>query len=196
MSNFFQLIVLFFVIFDPPASFLVFFSASSLHHIKERKKMALYAFSVAFGLSMAVLIFGNGLLRLFSTSIHEFKVAGGILLLILGVKMALGKPLTDLHESKGNSNKAIAALIGTPLLTGPAAITAIIIAVQDYGRVLTGCAVSIVLLVALIMLYYSDKLYDYVGSSVIQILSTILGLITVAWGVRFVTSGLLVIFGW
>lgn len=185
-----QLIILFIVIFDPLASFAVFYIATSNLSGKERNKIAILALIVAGLLSYAVLIFGKGLLDLFNTSIQDFRVASGIILGILGIKMTLGHSLTNLDQLKDNSAYAIAAIIGTPLLTGPAAITSIIVNVSDYGIVVTGLAITIVLLFIGLLFFQSSRINRLIGTMVIQVLSTFLGLITVAWGVKFVRDGL------
>lgn len=188
-----QLVVLFFVIFDPFASLMVFIVASANMDKKERRITASLAVLVAAILSFLVLLFGQNLLNLFSTNIDEFRIAGGIILGILGVKMTLGLPLTHMDEVKNSSGRAIASIIGTPLLTGPAAITAIIITVNDYGKFVTGIAIAIVLgLSALI--FCLAHIINKLGKTTIQVTSTILGLITLAWGVKMITNGLLAIF--
>ena len=191
-----QLIILFAVIFDPLASFAVFFTATRSMGLHERQRTATYALLVAGGLSLAVLLLGDRLLGLFSTTLDEFRVAGGIVLGILGVKMALGLNLNNIEHAKNKSGRAIAAIIGTPLLTGPAAITAIIVSVQDNGRMITGIALLAVLAVTAIIFYQAEKVNKLFGKDLIQILSTILGLVTIAWGVKFVMTGIVnILFG-
>ncbi|MDD5253804.1 MAG: MarC family protein [Candidatus Nanoarchaeia archaeon] len=192
---FIQLIILFVVIFDPLASLAVFFSATSSMKKKDRQKTATYAVLVAGLLSLMVIVLGETLLELFSTNIEEFRIAGGIILGILGIKMALGGSLSNNKEKlKGDSARAIAAIIGTPLLTGPAAITAILVAINDYGRFLTGMSVLIVLTFTVILFYQSERIHKFIGKTTIQTVSTILGLITIAWGVKFITIGIKAIF--
>lgn len=188
-----QLILLFTVIFDPLASLIVFFTASEGMKPKERRNTAILSIFVASGISLLVLLLGENLLSLFNTNIDEFRIAGGIILGILGIKMALGIPLTKIEEFKNNSGRAIAAIIGTPLLTGPAAITAIIISVHDYGIVLTGLATGIVLGLTAFVFYQAEKVRNLFGKTSIQVVSTILGLITLAWGVKFIILGILAI---
>ncbi|MBM3200089.1 MarC family protein [Candidatus Woesearchaeota archaeon] len=189
-----QLVILFFVIFDPPASLIVFLVASSNMDKHERKVTATLAVTVAALLSYLVLLLGQSLLTIFSTNIEEFRIAGGIILGILGIKMALGLPLANLDEAKNSSGRAIASIIGTPLLTGPAAITSIILAVNDYGRIKTGLSICIVLAISAVMLYKADMIHKILGKTSIQVSSTVLGLITLAWGVKLVSHGLLAIF--
>lgn len=190
VDPFFQLLVLFFVIFDPLASFVVFTVATNRMESREKKITALIAVLVATTLSFLVLLFGQNLLDLFSTEINEFQIAGGIILGILGVKMVLGYSLTNVDQLKNNSGWAVASIIGTPLLTGPAAITSIILSVHDYGRAVTGSAIGVVLLGTAVLFYNAEKVSKVLGKIFIQVISTILGLITLSWGVKYILQGL------
>lgn len=185
-----QLVVLFFVIFDPFMSFAVF-SAVTLHMTKrERLRTAILGIIVAALISYAVLLVGERLLTLFNTNMNDLKIAGGIILGLLGVKMALGQPISEGGEGNEKSARAIAAIIGSPLLTGPAAITAILISVHDYGRPVTAVAVGIVLVFTGILLAQATMVNRVAGKTPIQVMSTILGLITVSWSVTFIRQGL------
>ena len=190
-----KLVILFFVIFDPLASFAVFLTASASMSKAERRETAMLAIFVAAVLSFSVLILGENLLWIFNTTIDEFRVAGGIILGILGIKMSLGLPLAHLGEMKNDSRKAIAAIIGTPLLTGPAVITATIVTVKDYGPEITGLAIAIVLFSIGILFIQAERLKKILGTTTIQVLSTILGLVTLSWGIKFITTGLKAIIG-
>lgn len=185
-----QLVVLFFVIIDPLATFAVYFSLTRDMPPRERNRVATLGLSVAAGLSLVVLLLGPSLLVLFSTTADQFKVAGGIVLGLLGLKMALGGSLEGGDETKERSAQAIAAVIGTPLLTGPATITAIIVSVQDDGLVPTALAVAVVLLFTALLFAAAPLVARFVNRTFVQVTSTLLGLITLAWGVRFVVEGL------
>jgi len=91
---------------------------------------------------------------------------------------------------KKNSARAVAAIIGTPLLTGPAAITTIMISVNDFGMLITGLAVAIVLAISALMFYQANLVHRILGQATLQVISTILGMITIAWGVKFIRIGL------
>lgn len=185
-----QLIILFLVIFDPFASLVIFLVATEKVHAEERRRIANTAVSVAAAVSALFLIFGTAVLNLFNTSIKEFQVAGGIVLGILGVKMVLGYSLARVEELKNSTGWAIASIIGTPLLTGPAAITAIIVSVNDYGRMVTAVALALVLVLTTLLFYNAGRIDKILGRTSIKVISTILGLITLSWGVKYVLSGL------
>jgi multiple antibiotic resistance protein len=188
-----QLTVLFLVIFDPLASLAVFFSATAKMKKTERKRIAFLAVSVASIVSLVFLFFGQDMLSLLNTTLDEFRVAGGIVLIILGIKMALGHP-PGADNLKSDSGIAVASIIGTPLLTGPAAITAIIISTHDFGLSVTGLALVAVLLLTAFLFFEAEKVRKYFGDTSVRLLSTVMGLVTIAWGVRFIASGLQAIF--
>lgn len=191
-QSFIQLFVLFLVIIDPLASFMMFFTASDGMKDRERRKMAYYAILLAAGLSLVVILFGQKLLTLFSTNIEEFKVAGGIVLGILGIKMILGGEDTE-HIEHGKKGRAVAAIIATPMLTGPATITAIIIAVKEQGMMMTSLAVGIVLLITAILFLLAKYIRRFISETAVHVVTTILGLITLAWAVKFITEGLVIL---
>ncbi|MBI2134371.1 MarC family protein [Candidatus Woesearchaeota archaeon] len=185
-----QLVILFFVIFDPFVSLAVFVIATKNMGNKERNLVAALAVIVAAIISLVVLALGNSFLMLLSTSLEDFRVAGGIILGLLGIKMVWGQSLVNDATIKGSSGRAIAAIIATPLLTGPAAITAIIISVNDHGHAITGAAVGFVLGISALMFYQATNIQKALGNTTLQVISTILGLITIAWGVKFIRLGL------
>jgi len=185
-----QLVILFTVIFDPLSSFAVFTASTATMTAAEKKKTALYAVLAAAAMSYTILLVGAPLLNLFSVSISDFKIAGGIILAIFGIQMTIGQSMGDGGIKNASSVPAVAAIIATPLLTGPAAITAIIAAVNDYNIYVTGAAITIVLLITAAMFSLPTRWINKIGKTPIQFTSVIMGMITLAWGVRFIKEGL------
>jgi len=185
-----QLVILFTVIIDPLSSFAVFTSSTASMTAEEKKRTARYAVLAAAIMSYAVLLVGEPLLRLFSVSISDFKIAGGIILAIFGVQMTLGQSMGQTGVKQGTSVPAVAAIIATPLLTGPAAITAIIGAVHDQGMLVTAIAVTIVMAITAVMFSLPTRVINKIGKTPIQFASVIMGMITLAWGIRFIKDGL------
>jgi multiple antibiotic resistance protein len=184
-----QLVILFTVIIDPLSSFAFFTASTAAMTAPEKKRTARYAVLAAAAMSYAILFIGAPLLTLFSVSISDFKIAGGIILAIFGVQMTLGQSLGG-KIKEGASVPATAAIIATPLLTGPAAITAIIAAVHDSGMAVTGVAITIVLVFTAVLFALPTKIVKRIGTTPIQFVSVIMGMITLAWGIRFIKEGL------
>lgn len=191
-----SLIILFFVIIDPLTSFVVFFVSTKGFDKKTKMKIAILSVLLATIISYLVLFFGNNLLQIFSTDINSFKIAGGIILVILGINMSLGKSFNDIEKMEGDSVHAVASIIATPLISGPATITAIIISSSDFGKLLTGAAIGIILIIIAILFYLSIRYHNITNKAktTIQVITTIMGLITLAWGVNYILSGIQVVF--
>ncbi len=185
-----KLTILFFVIFDPLASMLVFFSATGGMEPRERMKTAFMSIFVAASISYVFLFFGEKTIYLFGVTMNDFKAASGIILNILGIKMISGLSFTQEDMMKKTSSHAIASIIGTPLLTGPAAITTIIISVRDYGKAATGASIAIVLVLTAVLFIMSSKLKKVLNETTIRVLTTFLGLVTISWGVKFIREAL------
>lgn len=196
LSELISLTILFFVIIDPLTSFVVFFVSTKGFNNNAKIKIAILSVLLATFISYLVLFLGQNLLTIFSTDINSFKIAGGIILLILGINMSLGKSFNDLEKMEGDSVHAVASIIATPLISGPATITAIIISAADFGKLLTGAAIGIILAIIGILFYLSIRFHDVTSKAktTIQVVTTIMGLITLAWGVNFIISGIQEIF--
>lgn len=190
LENLLQLIVLFFVIIDPPLSFAVFSVATRGQSNKKKINIASVAISFALLISYTFLFFGGHILKLFSTNIDNFRVAGGIILAIYGTRMALGRTSAIIEKSHKNSVKAIAAIIATPLISGPATMTAIVVSTHDYGMFVTGIAVGIILALTGLLLFLSIWTIKWINETAIQVATTFMGLVTLSWGITFIRGGL------
>jgi multiple antibiotic resistance protein len=185
-----QLLVLFFVIFDPLLSIGVFVAATKQMKQAEKHRLALLSVGLASLLSFLFLFFGLKVLAVFNTTLDSFQVAGGIVLVMLGLSMVLGKAAQNLDTTEKGAPSGIVAIIATPLLTGPAAITAIILSTGDFGLVTTGTALGIVLAVTAVVFFYADAVFKILGATTVRVLSTIFGLVILSWAVDFIRMGL------
>ncbi len=189
-----QLVLLFLVIFDPLASLSVFVSSTGKKSIHVQHRIAIISVLVAGLISFVVLLLGNTLLTLFDTTIDDFKIAGGIILVLLGINMVMGKSIVEETTIKDSSAPAIAAIIGSPILAGPASITTIIISIHEYGRFATGVSIVIVLAITGLIFWFGPEIHKRLGETFEKVMSAILGLVTISWGVRFIREVILKVF--
>ena len=176
-----------FIIVDPFVSGAFFVSyCKDIVDEKEKNKALWTAILVAAALLFIFLFSGLFLLNILGITFSGFKIAGGILLLILGVTTVLG---IDFGSKKDNM-KSAAILIGTPLLSGPGALTTIIILSNDYGYFIPGVAALLVIIVSFFILKYTDKAVKLIGTDILQVLSKVLGLLLAALAVDFIHQGI------
>ena len=194
IETYIQLVILFLVIFDPLASLSVFVSSTNKKSAYEQHRVAILSVLVAGIISFIVLLLGSTLLTLFDTTIQDFKIAGGIILILLGINMVMGKSIVEESVMKESSAPAIAAIIGSPILAGPASITTIIISAHEYGQIPTGISILIVLFITGLIFWFGAEIHRKLGETFEKVMSAILGLVTISWGVRFIREVLVEIF--
>jgi multiple antibiotic resistance protein len=149
------------------------------------------------GILLVALLIGELVLEFFGISIHSFRVAGGILLLLMSITMLFGNkdtPAPD-ESADGDATSSIAIVpLSTPLLAGPGAISTVILdahkghglghyAVMGFVIALLG---FIVWLTFLIAPWISQRL-GHIGSSVF---SRLMGLLLAAIAVEFIAGGM------
>ena len=189
MLQYIQAFVLLLMIMDPLVSIAAFLTMTKKIKEKEKKSIATKAVLVAAIPFFIFLVFGSLALTLLNVDIGTFKAAGGVVLLILGIQYALGVSLPK-DKEKTSDGSAIAAVIGTPLITGPATISAVIILTNDYGNVVTAVSGIAALFVVWVTLMLGSRISRLLGRTGMSVLSTMMGLVSIAWGVSFIKEGL------
>ena len=119
--------------------------------------------------------------------ISAFRIAGGVILSILGIQTSLGISLTKVEAS---DEDAIAVLIGTPMLTGPGVITAIILQAADTPLLPLFFAVLGVVTASWLIIRYSPYLTKALGQRLISVVGKIMGLLLLTRGIQNIVLGL------
>ncbi len=153
---------------------------------KERNKNVDGAVLIAAILLFIFLFFGTRILQYFGISIDSFKIAGGIILLIIGIKIVLG---LSLREERAKKYEIAAVPLATPLITGPAVITVILLLVNEFGYLLTLIASLLNLLITWVVLRQTALLFRLFGRQGSGIIARIMGLILIALAVEFIKQG-------
>ncbi|HJK29193.1 MAG TPA: hypothetical protein O0X76_03835, partial [Methanocorpusculum sp.] len=177
---------------------------------KEVLKQAGIATSVAGVLMLVFLVFNDVIFSILNIELDSFKVAGGIILFILGLQIVLGLEIGGkaAHEARaeqardgaellpGTVRKSMAGvIIGTPIMCGPGTITTVMIIGSEYGILITAVAIILSLLVIWMILAFSSRITAVLGETVIVILSKIVGLLLTAIAVHTIWSGVVGLIG-
>jgi multiple antibiotic resistance protein len=187
-----QAFILLIVIIDPPISMTAFHSLTKNMGKEQRMQAAFKAVLVAAIPLFLFIAAGNILLELLSVDMSTFKAAGGLILILLGAQLSLGFSLrNDDVKKETKTVGAIASIVGTPLITGPATISAAVILSNEMGMMIASLSALCALFVAYIALRLSGPILTRLGVTGSRILSNMLGLITIAWGMAFIKEGLL-----
>jgi multiple antibiotic resistance protein len=175
-----------FIILDPFVSLTVFIGMTYKAKKEEIHKAAFTASSVAFVLLFVFLLIGTAILTSLGIDFASFKIAGGLILLIMGVQQVLGLEFKKSHESITTA----AVVIGTPLLAGPGAISTTMILSKEYGFWIPFIAICLVCFITYLMLYFAEGLHKIIGPHLVEIGSRVLGLLLAAIAVTFIRDGI------
>jgi multiple antibiotic resistance protein len=177
-----------FVILDPILSVPIFAGMTKGQSSREIHKQAFIAVAVAGVLMYIFLIFNTVIFEILGLTLSTFQIAGGILLFLLGMEMALG---IELCKSKDRSPTAAGVVIGTPLLCGPGAITTVMLLSKDYGILIPFIAITLCLAATWVILYFSAGIQRILGTVVTDIMGKVLGMLVAAIAIRIIFSGII-----
>ena len=178
-----------FLILDPFASVPMFINITNGLDNRTIKTYADKAIVVAAILLFMFILIGDKLMDIFGVTMDSFRVAGGIIFLMMAVELVFSLKLSKIDDQKG----AKWAIIASPILTGPGVITTAILISSKYGIATVMVASTIALVTTWVILRESDLIMRLVGEQALSILTKIIGLFIAAMGVESIFSGSL---GW
>ncbi len=187
MSTFVTLLV----ILDPPGAIPIFLALTGSLPSAAKRAAARRASLVALLVIASFAVFGRQILNYLHISVPALQGAGGLLLLIVALQLLTGAE-SEQHADAG-VNVALVPL-GTPLLAGPGAIVATMLAVQradgPWGLVSVGLALVAALGVVWLTLRYAGLLGRVLHKSGIVLVTRIAGLLLSAIAVQMVADSI------
>lgn len=184
--NLVKAILVLFVVVDPFGNIPIFMSLTDKMTKTQRRKVFNTATLVGVILLLVFSFAGQEILSIFGISIFSFEVAGGILLLIISIKILISGSLEDMSESPESMG---AVPIAMPLLVGPGAITTTIFNLQSYGIAVAAISVFIVLLLTWFILRYVDLVYRFLGKTGAIVIARVMALLIAAIAIQYVLVG-------
>ena len=141
--------------------------------------------STAFGVGVGFLLLGKGLFKAVGITVADFQVAGGLLLLALSLRDLLGPP----YQPPSDGDLGVVPL-GTPLMAGPATLTALLVCQNLYGFWLTTLAFLINLALTYLILSRCQEVIRVIGTRGSRALARVTSLFLAAFAVSFIRRGI------
>ena len=180
-----QALVTFFIVFDPIGTLPVFINLTKKFNEKEKIKAVNKAVAVA-GILVFIFIFlGVNVLNFMGITLNSFKIAGGLVLLLLGLEMILN---LQISKNKASDYSVAVSIIAVPIITGPGVITTAILMVSQIGILMTSVSALFSLVIIWIVLKEADKIQKKLGEANLSIISKIMGLIIASVGINLIIS--------
>ncbi|MGE5362595.1 MAG: MarC family protein [Bacteroidota bacterium] len=187
----------FFTLINPLGTMPIFMTMTADLSEKDRHRTARKASIAAFVTITAFALSGQLLFRFFGISVNSFRIAGGIIFLIIGMDMLqarLGQVKIKDSELKSYVNDISITPLAIPMICGPGAITNSIVLMQDaYNlemKIILFAALTAVMLLTYLVLYSSSRIIKVLGQTGNNVMMRLMGLIVMVIAVEFFFSGL------
>jgi len=188
------------VTLDPPALAPIFLSVTRGMTADERRRVAVRASLIAFGILAFFGFGGEVLLGLLGVGLPAFRISGGLLLFWIAFEMVFERRndrkqhTADAAVTEDHIRNVAAFPLAIPLMAGPGAITATILLA---GRA-DGDPVALILLMLLIafgvvsclaVFFAAERVSKLLGVTGNVVLSRLLGVILAGLAVQFIING-------
>ena len=189
-----------FFLVDPFAALPTFLAVTAGIDKPRRRLIARKASLTAFVLLTAFALAGQLIFRIFGITLPAFEIAGGIILLLIGLDMlnARRSPTQETEpDAEAAALKEDAGIVplGIPMLAGPGSITSVMVLVgqaQGQWSLIAAilAAIGITAFTCYLVLGNSDRVASALGETGIRILVRIMGLLLVSLAVQYFVNGL------
>lgn len=188
--NFFSAFILLLLVLDPLGSLPIFIPVMGQVPPQRRRWVALREVGIAFAVLFGFMFLGEGFLRVMHLSERSLEVAGGVILLMVAIRMIFSHEGGVYGTPEGK--EPLIFPLAVPLLAGPSAMaTVLLLASRQPERMVTWVgALACAMAVSLLVLLLCERIRRWVGDSVVSALEKLMGLVLTAIAVEMILAGL------
>lgn len=190
-----------FVVIDPIGLAPMFAALTQGENEAWRRRMAIRGTALAAVVLLVFALLGSSLLASLNIGLPAFRIAGGVLLLLLAIDMVFarhsGVRAPTLREQAEAEHKRDISVfpLAIPLIAGPGAITTVLLTAggRHESLMATGALLGMLALVlglTLISLLLSSRIMRLLGETGANVVSRVLGIVLAALAVQFMLDGL------
>ncbi|WP_133651084.1 MarC family protein [Paraburkholderia flava] len=184
---------------NPVGAVPFFLSLTSQQSEPERKRTIRIAAISVFCVIAVTAVLGQQIISFFGISVGSLEVGGGIIMLLMAINMLnaqIGNSRStaeERDEAEQKNNIAVVPL-AIPLLTGPGAISTVIVyaagAAHWYDRLTLVAIGAVLAAICFFSLRLAEPIARWVGQTGINIGTRLMGLMLSALAVEFIVDGL------
>ncbi|GGY26162.1 MarC family protein [Paludibacterium paludis] len=188
-TSFLSATVLLVLITDPLGNIPLFISALKQVKPERRRKVVYRECLIAFTVLLTFMFFGREFLDLMHLTDESMRIAGGVILFLIALKMIF--PSGAGHAEKLQGEPFIVP-IAIPLIAGPSAMaTVLLLATREPGRMPEWIgALSLCMLITTLVFLFSVKLQKWLGEQAITALERLMGLVLTAISIEMLLGGI------
>lgn len=191
-----------FVTIDPLGIGPVFAALTRGTDEAHRRLMAVKGVLIGAGIILFFALGGDFMLRALGIGLPAFRIAGGILLLLLAIDMIFARPsglrsTTESEREEASHREDISVFpLAIPLIAGPGTLTTILLLMSrtNYEPLAVAGVLGVLALVlaaTLLVLLTAARMTRLLGITGINVVSRVLGIVLAALACQFVIDGIL-----
>ncbi|MES3631120.1 MAG: MarC family protein [Longimonas sp.] len=160
--------------------------------LSTRRALVKRATTTAFAIAVVILLAGQFIFQTLGITVDDLRIGGGLILLVLAITDLL---FSNLTRQPGSSNGDVGAdlavvPLGTPLMVGPAAITAILVLQNSAGYLPTIVALIANLSISYLVFYFGPALIAMIGNGAARAFAKVATLFLAAIAIALIRTGI------
>ena len=186
-SDFARIVTALVIVLDPLALMPLIVGLDSRMDAHESRALRLRVVGGATVLLLFFTVTGTWVLRLFVVTLDDLRIGGGLLLLIIALRMVIEGRLGSSTEEEYHA--AIVPLI-SPLLVGPGAITAAVVFATLHGVLITAAAGIVSMVICLLLFMSAGIVNRLIGQSGANLVTRIMGMLIATIAISYIRTGI------
>ncbi len=186
LTNFALAFIPLFVAIDVIGNVPLFLALTDQMSAPQRRRTGDEATLTAALVGIGFMFLGKAIFRVLGITVADFKVAGGLILLLWGARELLGFTAQQVETREDIG----VVPLGMPLVVGPATMTTLLVLMDSVGIACTLVALLANLVIVLLTFRYAEALGRWIGITGLRAVKRIVVLLLMAIAVHMIRLGL------
>ena len=192
-SQFFYAFMAFFAIMNPISNLPAYMALVADDSQKISRKIAFRSLLIAFVIITVFIFSGDFIFKVFGITIVSFRIAGGILVAVIGYHMINGNhspSYKGMEQQAVNSDPMSIAIspLAMPLFAGPGTITTAL-GLSNGGlqnQLITVVAFALLCVITYLLLRSAKQIAGFLGENLMKIITKMMGLLLFSIGIQMI----------
>ena len=192
-SQLFYAFMAFFAIMNPISNLPAYMALVADDSQKISRKVAFRSLLIAFVIITVFIFSGDFIFKVFGITIVSFRIAGGILVAVIGYHMINGNhspSYKGMEQQAVNSDPMSIAIspLAMPLFAGPGTITTALSLANGglRNQLITVVAFAILCVITYLLLRSAKQIAGFLGKNLMKIITKMMGLLLFSIGIQMI----------
>lgn len=192
-SQFFYAFMAFFAIMNPISNLPAYMALVADDSQKISRKIAFRSLLIAFVIVTVFIFSGDFISKVFGITIVSFRIAGGILVAVIGYHMINGNhspSYKGMEQQAVNSDPMSIAIspLAMPLFAGPGTITTALSLANGglQNQLITVVAFALLCVITYLLLRSAKQIAGFLGENLMKIITKMMGLLLFSIGIQMI----------